>query len=180
MQIVSPDADDLKACLTLEQQYGYDQAAAGEGFFLPGASLQLYEMLNSSGYVRLIKDGGRVLAFVAAIPPRHDILGKLIANHDAFVLHEPAGIGADNTAWIAKIATAPDSKRGGLATKLYLHVFESFKNNNILTATAREPLRNIPSENFHKHVGMVECGVYYGVNKDTQQKTVNAIWKYVR
>lgn len=180
MKIDKPSLEELSLCFALEEQYSFHSPnAAQDGFFLPGSQFSLYEQLYETGYIRsAVHSSGELAAFILAVPPRHSILQNLLSNPDFFQLDNQRFPDAANTVWVAKVASAPQFKRSGLARKLYQHLFLDFPSKDILTATALLPVQNTVSEQFHASLGMNKIGTYTGTLKGTDQKTINTVWKH--
>jgi len=150
-----------------------------QGFFLPGTKFEVYEQLHREGYIRVIRSGdGSIASYVLAVPPGHSIVERLVLNNEAMiVLCEEHELHPASTAWVAKIATRKSAKRMGLAAELYRELFKEFSGSAIVTATALSPLRNLPSEQFHRAMGMRAVGVFLSGDKGPLRSTVNIVWK---
>ena len=175
-RIVRPTLAQLQACYDLETRFTPEAPGAEEnGFFLPGAPFSLYEDLLESGYVRIIADGAGVASYIAAVPPGHAAVRRLLSDGGSLKMtdakHRPD---PEKSVWIAKIATAPAHRRKGHAAALYQKVFSEFLGMTAYTATALSPLRNKASEIFHESQSMQTCGVFMkgdGVNLVWMKKT---------
>lgn len=177
-----PQIDDIKTpelirdCYEMELSYSADREdAARTGFFLPGTTFTLYEDMAENAFLRAISDQQGVAAFIAILPPDHPTLQKMLAA-EAMILFDTISPDPGACFWIAKIAVRPGQERKGFATALYKYAFAHFQGYSGMTATALSPIRNVPSENLHRSVGMRPCGVYLSGHKGALQHTVSTVW----
>ena len=180
MQHITPSPDELRQCFELELDYAHDSKEwSDHGFFLPGTKFEVYEQILREGYVRATRSrDGAIASFVLAVPPGHTIVERLVLNNEAMILlGEEHELHSASTAWVAKIATRRSAKRQGLAAELYRSLFKEFSGSAVVTATALSPLRNIPSEQFHRAMGMRAIGVFLSGTKGPLQNTVNIVWR---
>jgi len=177
-KICRPNEAQLRHCFELEQFYSSQRPDAEKiGFFLSGVSFDLYKNLSLMDGVWCIPDSEEtVAAYVAIAPPNSKIVENILSNKQSLVLFNNEDLLSDKVCWIAKIASKPEFRNCGNASELYNHIFELYKDCICLTATAISPLRNKPSENFQRKMGMEVCGVYLGAKKDAVDTPVSLVW----
>lgn len=179
MQLHELTRELLKDCFALENSLSADaEKAEEEGFFLPGASLAVYEELYDTCYIKAVSEHSKLAGFVIAVPPGHLILQRLLSNHGSLIWFnsETPVPSHESSCWIAKIAVKKELRRKGCASLLYNDVFSRFKDATILTATAVSPLRNHASENFHRAIGFQGCGLFLSGSRGELTNIVNILW----
>lgn len=180
MKIYTPSFEELNFCYELEKSFSfYSKDASEKGFFLPGASLKVYENLHDTGYIRVLSEGSTLIGFVMVVPPKHQILSRLLINNESLIWFNSEKLypDVDNCYWIAKIAVKTEFMRCGFAKSLYEDVFTKFEGLTALTATAVSPIRNHASENFHRNLGLNACGLFLSGDRGDLSNIVNILWK---
>lgn len=174
MKIDRPTKSDVNECFQIEKSFQLNKTSNGkEGFFIPGTAISTYFELYENGYLRLIKDKGRVIAYVLVVPPGHKILEGLFYS-ESMVLFNDKPIDLTKVYWIAKVAVTPSHKRQGLATMLYEQMLSDFSEYTPFTATAFSPIRNIASEVFHSAIGLRKVGLF--CSEKEKKSYTNIIW----
>jgi hypothetical protein len=180
MNILEPSPEHVAQCFALEESLSFSAPDADEfGFFLPGATLDLYQDLFKTGYIRVILDPkGMVRSYVVAVPPGHSIINKMLTENPSMILcSEDFKLNPNTSVWIAKVATSKDSRRMGFARRLYAELFREFSGCTALTTTALAPKRNFLSEGLHASVGMHRAGVYLSPPRGEIAGIVNLLWQ---
>jgi GNAT superfamily N-acetyltransferase len=174
MEIVKPNADEVKECFDIEKFYELNVSSSESvGFFLPGTAFETYLNLFKDGYLRIIKDKSRVIAFVMVVPPGHKII-KTLFSSDSMILFSQGSVELEKVYWIAKVAVLPEYARKGYAKKLYQRIQKDFSGCTSYTATAVSPKRNFASEAFHEELELRKCGIYCSKKDDTSY--VSLVW----
>lgn len=180
MKIYTPSFKELNFCYELEKSFSFEAKDANEkGFFLPEASLNVYEDLHDTGYIRVLSEDSTLIGFVMVVPPKHEILSRLLINNESLIWFDAETLypNINNCYWIAKVAVQVEFMRRGFAKALYEAVFENFDGLTALTATAVSPLRNHASENFHHALGLKACGLFLSGNRGSLSNVVNILWR---
>lgn len=173
--IETPQKDNLVKCYELEKHYSINNNTdESKGFFLPGTTLETYESLFKSGYIKVLKKDEILIAFVIVVPPGHTIVNSLLTS-DSMLLFDNGKIDIDKCYWIAKVAVHPEYTKLGYAIKLYEQLEYDFKDFTGFTATAVSPLRNYPSEKLHEDFKMKKCGIY--ITKKDEKSFTSIVWK---
>jgi len=179
MQIITPNPQQLLLCLDIEKNYGFAADDWQEqGFFLPGATAELYQKLGSEGYAKcIVDDAGNIVSFILALLPDHPLTHNLLSNSSSTIITDTSTtIDFTRAIWIAKIATHKNYHRMGYAQKLYSHLFQQHPNCSFFTATALSPQRNIISEQLQKHMKFTPCGVFLGKKTEEISHPISLIW----
>jgi GNAT superfamily N-acetyltransferase len=154
-------ADDLDACIEIEEMLREDRAAAAtQGFLLSeGDNRESYTDFLGYGSFFVAVVGGEVAGFAFALPPKSSRMEKIRAGQTRFHLHDEKRVfGYDTLAWMAKVGVKPQFMRRGIASALYRAILENHSNWHFLTTTVLEPLRNLASERLHKKFGFKRIG----------------------
>lgn len=162
LEIRPPRSSEVALCLALEQKLEPNRAGAtDQGFFLPGASQQLYDSFFESSYFRLAAQNEELLGFLVALPPGNEHLRRLQTNTTAFDISPEGLLNQESLVWIAKIAVEPHAARRGIGTRLYQQLFSDLRKHPFITTTARSPIMNLASYGFHTKAGFREIGTFY-------------------
>jgi len=166
---------DVRTVWDLEQTLSPFRERAEElGFLLP-ATLQEYEQLAETAILNIAELDDRFVGFLLALPPAHPRLAALLGLKVRFHLESQDLLELPDLAWIAKVAVLPEHSRTGIASALYVSLFEQLSTSPMMTATLIEPLRNIPSAEFHRKMGFRQIGTFDGGNREGLQNMLNSI-----